>query len=80
MAGLPQHMPGLLCQEIPSDARLHLEVQLVADPRYSQQFELFSQRSGTYLRRAGSEDPLVGPDARNRKRFKVGPQEDSSTT
>ena len=80
MAGHPQHLPGLLCEEVSIDCRFRLEEQLAVSANHSPSVEHASECSGPHLRRTGSEDPSVEPEPRFGKCFEVGPQKDPGAT
>ena len=80
MAGRPQHLPGLLCEEVSIEGRIHLEEQLALNSNHSRSVKHVSECSGPHLRRTSSEDPSVEPGPRFGKCFEVGPQKDPGAT
>jgi hypothetical protein len=59
VAGLPQHLPGLLREEVSIDARVPLKVSVALNSGDSKELEFVGQCSGAHLRRTGSEDSSV---------------------
>ena len=62
MAGRPQHLPGLLCEEVSTEGRIHLEEQLALNSNHSRSVKHVSECSSPHLRRTSSEDPSVEPE------------------
>ena len=73
-------MPGLLCEEVSIEGRIHIDEQLAINSNHSRSVEHASECSGPHLRRASSEDPSVEPEPRFAKCFEVGPKKDPGAT